>query len=172
MQLRGGHTWYGRFAKWSARASGRPAAFALAMALSVAWFITGPIFRFNDTWQFAINTATTILTFLMVFVIQNTQSRDTQTIQIKRDELIRSTQGAHNALLDLEELEEQQLQGFVRCYESLAREARNRLQQGRADTGRQIPERRPGRSPRWCRLRPAAVLNSAGHCPTISRLLK
>ena len=100
MQLRGGHTWYGRFAKWAARVSGRPAAFALAMALIVAWFITGPIFRFNDTWQLAINTATTILTSLMVFVIQNTQSRDTQTIQIKRDELIRSTQGAHNALRD------------------------------------------------------------------------
>jgi len=92
MQLRGGHTWYGRFAKWAARVSGRPAVFALAMALIVAWFITGPIFRFNDTWQLAINTATTILTFLMVFVIQNTQSRDTQAIQIKRDELIRSTQ--------------------------------------------------------------------------------
>lgn len=133
--MRGAQTWYGRFAKWAARISGRPAAFALAMALIVAWFVTGPIFRFNDTWQLAINTATTILTFLMVFVIQNTQSRDTQAIQIKLDELIRSTQGAHNALLDLEELEEHQLQGFVTRYESLAEEARSRLEQGRTDTG-------------------------------------
>jgi len=133
--MRGQRTWYGRFAKWSARISGRPAAFTLAMALIVVWLITGPLFRFNDTWQLAINTATTILTFLMVFVIQNTQSRDTQAIQIKLDELIRSTQGAHNALLDLEELEEQQLQGFVGRYETLAREARSQLKEGGSDTG-------------------------------------
>jgi low affinity Fe/Cu permease len=135
----GGRAWYSRFAKWSARVTGRPGTFALALGLIIAWIITGPVFRFSDTWQLIINTATTILTFLMVFVIQNTQNRDTQAIQIKLDELIRATQGAHNALLDLEELEEQQLHRFRRRYEILARDARDRLKEGRADTGTPEP---------------------------------
>jgi low affinity Fe/Cu permease len=129
------NAWYTRFAKWAATISGRPATFILALALIIVWVVTGPIFHFNDTWQLAINTATTILTFLMVFLIQNTQNRDTQAIQIKLDELIRSTQGAHNALLDLEELEDEQLHGFVKRYEMLAEEARSALERGRPDTG-------------------------------------
>ena len=112
--------WYMGFAKWAASFSGRPVTFILALALIGAWLITGPVFGFNDTWQLVINTATTILTFLMVFVIQNTQNRDTHAIQVKLDELIRATEGAHNALLDLEELEDRQLEGFVKKYVKLA----------------------------------------------------
>ena len=125
-------TWYSQFAKWSARISGRPITFSLALGLIAAWIITGPIFHFSDTWQLVINTLTTIVTFLMVFLIQNTQNRDTEAIQVKLDELIRATSGADNALLDLEELEEDQLDQFRSRYETLAREARRK----RTDTAR------------------------------------
>jgi low affinity Fe/Cu permease len=131
--------WYSRFARWVARVSGRSITFALALGLIAVWITTGPIFRFSDTWQLVINTATTIVTFLMVFVIQNTQNRDTEAIQIKLDELIRATQGAHNVLLDLEEMEEDQLNRFRSRYEMLAREARNELKRGRPDTGTPEP---------------------------------
>lgn len=129
------HTaWYSHCAKWAARTSGRPITFTLASGVIAAWIITGPIFHFSDTWQLIINTATTIVTFLMVFLIQNTQNRDTKAIQIKLDELIRATEGAHNALLDLEELEEDQLDQFRDRYEMLAREARIKLERGHRDT--------------------------------------
>ncbi|MFD1808357.1 low affinity iron permease family protein [Gemmobacter lanyuensis] len=100
----------------------------------MVWVVTGPIFGFSDTWQLVINTGTTIVTFLMVFLIQNTQNRDTAAIQLKLDELIRATQGAHNALLDLEELEEGRLEAFRLRYERLAAEARQRLERGEPDT--------------------------------------
>ncbi|MRR57449.1 MAG: low affinity iron permease family protein [Deltaproteobacteria bacterium] len=132
-------TWYSHFAKWAARISGRPITFALALGVIAAWIITGPIFHFSDTWQLVINTATTIVTFIMVFLIQNTQNRDTEAIQIKLDELSRATKGAHNALLDLGELEEAQLDQFRFRYELLAREARNELSQGQPDTGTPEP---------------------------------
>ena len=125
---------FSRFAKWTARATGRPVTFILAALVIVVWAVTGPLFGFSDTWQLVINTSTTIVTFLMVFLIQNTQNRDTGAIQIKLDELIRATQGAHNALLDLEELDEEQLLDYLRIYERLASEARERLDQGRLDT--------------------------------------
>jgi low affinity Fe/Cu permease len=127
--------WYSRFAKAVAHFCGRPRVFVVAVLVIVAWVVTGPIFDFSDTWQLIINTATTIVTFLMVFVIQNTQNRDTEAIQLKLDELIRATQGAHNALLDLEELEEESLQAFRRRYQALASTARQELSRGAPDTG-------------------------------------
>lgn len=135
----GGIAWYSHFTKWVARTTGRPLSFILAVALIAAWLLTGPIFGFSDTWQLVINTATTVVTFLMVFVIQNTQTRDTEAIQVKLDELIRATAGAHNALLDLEELEEEQLEQFRARYEALAREARKALERGEPDIGTPEP---------------------------------
>ena len=114
-----------RLAKWASRATGRPLGFVLALLVVLAWIVTGPLFGFNDTWQLAINTGTTIVTFLMVFLIQNSQNRDTEAIQLKLDELIRATRGAHNALMDLEELEEQELDAFRSRYIALAKAARD-----------------------------------------------
>ncbi|WP_332744737.1 low affinity iron permease family protein [Hydrogenophaga sp.] len=127
--------WYSNFAKSIARMSGRPKTFALAAAVIVVWLVTGPLFGFSDTWQLVINTGTTIVTFLMVFLIQNTQNRDSEALQIKIDELIRATRGAHNALLDLEELEQDNLDEFRRRYQLLASEARQDLERGDQDTG-------------------------------------
>ena len=127
-------SWYSRFAKSAAHFSGRPWTFVLAVAVIVAWVITGPLFKFSDTWQLVINTGTTIVTFLMVFLIQNTQNRDTEAMHIKLDELIRATAGAHNALLDLEELEQEKLDGFRAKYEALASSARADLRRGGLDT--------------------------------------
>ncbi len=126
-------TWYSRFAKVTAHFCGRPRTFAIAVSIILIWVITGPVFKFSDTWQLVINTGTTIITFLMVFLIQNTQNRDTEAIQIKLDEIIRATQGAHNALLDLEELEEQSLDDFRSKYQKLAKSAREQLDRGLND---------------------------------------
>jgi low affinity Fe/Cu permease len=127
--------WYTKFAKWASRFCGRPKVFAVAVGLIVVWIVTGPLFSFSDTWQLVINTGTTIVTFLMVFLIQNTQNRDTEAIQIKLDELIRATQGAHTALLDLEELDENVLDAFRKKYEALAADARQEIENGARDTG-------------------------------------
>ena len=123
--------------------TGRPLAFSTAFALIVVWLLTGPVFGFSDTWQLIINTSTTIITFLMVFLIQNSQNRDTQAIQIKLDELIRATQGAHVALLDLENLSEQELAEIRKDYGRLADLAREHLAQGGSDTD--VPEIERGR---------------------------
>ena len=123
-----------RFAKSTARASGRPATFCTAVLIIIAWALSGPIFGFSDTWQLITNTGTTIITFLMVFLIQNTQNRDSEAIQVKLDELIRSMEGAHLALLDLEELEEKELDRIIRDYHHLAKRARRELRQGKSDT--------------------------------------
>ncbi len=126
--------WYSGFAKKTSRFCGRPIVFVVAVATILAWIVTGPLFNFSDTWQLVINTATTIITFLMVFLIQNTQNRDTEAIQVKLDELIRATQGAHNALLDLEEMEEHQLDAFRLRYQMLAKMAREDIALGKQDT--------------------------------------
>jgi low affinity Fe/Cu permease len=127
-------TGFSRFAKWTAHATGRPASFGLASLVIVAWVVTGPIFGFSDTWQLVINTGTTIVTFLMVFLIQNTQNRDTEALQVKLDELIRVTAGAHNALMDLEELEEDELDRVRAAYERLAKKGREAIAKGLLDT--------------------------------------
>ena len=125
--------WYAQFTKSISRFCGRPIVFVLAVASILLWIITGPLFGFSDTWQLVINTATTIITFLMVFLIQSSQNRDTEAIQVKLDELIRATQGAHNSLLDLEELEEIELDKFRDRYQALAKSARSKSDE--VDTG-------------------------------------
>ena len=124
-----------RLSRKAAKFTGSPACFLGAVAVVVVWAVSGPIFKFSETWQLVINTGTTIVTFLMVFLIQNTQNRDTAAIQLKLDELIRATRGAHNALLDLEELDERALEAFRDRYEELARSARSRKEnEGLEDT--------------------------------------
>jgi low affinity Fe/Cu permease len=131
-------SWFTRFAKTTSRVTGRPAAFILAFGVVLAWLTTGPLFRFSDTWQLVINTGTTIVTFLMVFLIQSTQNRDTEALQVKLDELLRVTKGAHIALLDLEELEDRDLDEIRAGYARLAERAREGLRHGQSDTG--VPE--------------------------------
>jgi low affinity Fe/Cu permease len=120
-------SWFTRFTKWTARASGRSVTFIGAVLIIVAWGITGPIFGFSDTWQLIINTGTTIITFLMVFLIQSTQNRDSEAMQVKLDELIHVMKGAQNALLDLEELEEEELDRIREGYQKIAERARGEL---------------------------------------------
>lgn len=123
-----------RFAKTTARITGRPITFSIAVTIIFVWACTGPLFHFSDIWQLVINTGTTIVTFLMVFLIQNTQNRDSEAIQIKMDELIRELEGAHNGLLDLEELEEDDLDRIRNDYVKLAEHARQELRKGNIDT--------------------------------------
>ena len=127
-------SWFARFAKNTSRAAGRPAAFAIAVGIVAIWAVTGPIFNFSDTWQLMINTGTTIVTFLMVFLIQHTQNRDAEAVQVKLDELIRVTEGAHNALLDLEDADEEQLAKIRSAYAGLAEQARHARKNGQPDT--------------------------------------
>ena len=140
--------WFDALATAGARATGHPLGFGLAVLVIAAWALTGPMFGFSDTWQLVINTATTIVTFLMVFLIQNTQNRDSAAMQIKLDELIRATQSAHNALLDLEELSQEELDRFHEKYEALARRARKELHQGLGDDGSPDVDAAPGARPR------------------------
>ena len=125
-----------RFANSAARMSGRAGTFALALVIVSVWAITGPIFHFSDTWQLIINTGTTIVTFLMVFLIQNTQNRDSEAMHVKMDELIRAIAGAHNALLDLEELDDKTLDTIRARYRKLAAKAREDLKAGKLDIDR------------------------------------
>src|SRR5438093_7245631 len=118
-------TWFPTFARWMANASAKPVTFSAAVLTVLIWAATGPMFGYSDTWQLVINTGTTIVTFLMVFLIQNTQNRDTQALQLKLDELIRVSKGAHNLMLDLEQLDDEHLERLHQLYEKLANKARS-----------------------------------------------
>jgi low affinity Fe/Cu permease len=128
-------SWFTRFSKTTAHFTGQPVTFAMALLLIAVWAITGPLFHWSDTWQLVVNTGTTVVTFLMVFLIQSTQNRDAEAVQIKLDELLRVTAGAHNVLLDLEELEEGDLEKLRDAYCRLAEEARRGRDAGRSDQG-------------------------------------
>jgi len=125
---------FSQFAKKIADLTGRPVTFGAAVLILLIWAVSGPIFHFSDTWQLVINTGTTIVTFLMVFLIQNTQNRDAEAIQIKLDELIRARKGAHNELLDLEEFDAEELHRVRMRYEQLAERARQLMDEGKLDT--------------------------------------
>lgn len=116
---------YERIARTVAQYAGHPLSFLTALGLILIWAILGPIFKYSDQWQLIINTGTTIVTFLMVFLIQSTQNTDTIAMQVKLDELIRATESATNILLDLEELDEESLESFKKKYLALAKEARS-----------------------------------------------
>ena len=109
------------------------------MRSASVWAATGPLFGYSDTWQLAINTSTTVITCLMVFLIQGTQNRDSEAMHLKLDELIRSIEGAHNALLDLEELEERDLDKIRTSYQDLAKAAREAVRRGSVESGRIKP---------------------------------
>ncbi|MCF8495389.1 MAG: low affinity iron permease family protein [Alphaproteobacteria bacterium] len=123
-----------RFAQFTAWAAGQPPTFLMAFASVILWALTGPLFEYSETWQLVINTGTTIVTFLMVFLVQNTQNRDTRALHIKLDELIRATEGGHTVLLDLEELSEKDLKAITDKYEAIARKSRELLHKGETDT--------------------------------------
>ena len=118
-------SWFTRAAKWASHTAGRPATFMVALGIILVWAITGPIFDFSDTWQLVINTGTTIVTFLMVFLIQNTQNRDAKAMHLKLDELIHGVSGARNRLIDLEDMTDEELDSLQKEFERL-----------RADRGR------------------------------------
>ena len=132
------HRFFTRIAKGTSRLAGKPMTFAIVVLMVLAWALSGPFFGYSDSWQLTINTLTTIVTFLMVFLIQATQNRDAEAMQIKLDEIIRCQNGAHNALLDLEELEEEDLEAFRENYLALAEQARQKLDRGLTDTD--VPE--------------------------------
>ena len=136
---------FSRVSRLASQAFGHPLAFGIAVLCVVVWALLGPAFRFGDTWQLTINTGTTIVTFLMVFLIQNTQNRDSEAVQVKLDELLRATKGAHNALLDLEELEGHELDRVRDVYCQLAEKARADLRRGIRDTGSPELPRIPGK---------------------------
>jgi low affinity Fe/Cu permease len=127
-------SWFTRAAKWASRAAGRPSTFIGAVVIILLWAIMGPLFHFSDTWQLVINTGTTIITFLMVFLIQNTQNRDTDALQIKLDELLRAVDAARNTMIDLEELDDTELEAIREDYLKLARKAKAKVKRGKDDS--------------------------------------
>ena len=127
-------SYYSWFAKKSSSFCGSPKTFIFALLMIVIWLLTGPVFNYSNTWQLVINTTTSIITFLMVFIIQNSQNRDTAAIQAKLDELLRATEGAHNSLINLEDNEEEFLRKCQTQYKNLARIAVNNFENGHNDT--------------------------------------
>jgi low affinity Fe/Cu permease len=121
------HAFFGRFANWAARAMGHPLAFVLAVLVILGWAVTGPFFGFSDTWQLVINTGTTIVTFLMVFLIQRSQNKDSLAIHLKLNELVAAMQGSSNRLIDVEALTEKELGTLRRYYKELANLARTEI---------------------------------------------
>src|SRR5580765_8745987 len=114
---------FSQAAQWTSRQCGRPLTFGLAVAIVVMWGLTGPIFHYSDTWQLIINTGTTIVTFLMVFLIQNTQNRDAKAAHLKLDEIIRALEGARNELIDLEKLADEDLTSLEKQFERVRKKA-------------------------------------------------
>jgi low affinity Fe/Cu permease len=123
--MKNSRSWFPDFARWAANVSGSSFTFGLAVVIVIAWAATGPLFGYSDTWQLVINTGTTIVTFLMVFLIQSTQNKDTQALQIKLDELIRATKGARNLLIDLEQLDDEQIELLRGTFEKMGSDARS-----------------------------------------------
>jgi low affinity Fe/Cu permease len=135
-----------RVAKWTCHMAGHPATFAIALLVILAWAATGPVFHFSDTWQLVINTGTTVVTFLMVFLIQNTQNRDGAAMQIKLDELIRALKGAHNELVNLEDMSDEELEQVKAHYTRLAERARAKLQERPREDDDDEPQAETGSS--------------------------
>jgi low affinity Fe/Cu permease len=121
---------FNRLAKWTAQSAGHPTVFGVAVALILVWAVTGPLFNFSDTWQLVINTTTTIVTFLMVFLIQNTQNRDGAAVQLKLDELVRAIKGASNSVMALEDMSEDELGQLKAHYQRLADQAHAHMRSG------------------------------------------
>lgn len=124
---------FDKLAQWTARHAGRPTTFAVALAIIAVWSVSGPVFGWSDTWQLIINTGTTIVTFLMVFLIQNTQNRDTEALQLKLDELIRVNDKARNRLLRLEELTEEEMEQVKTTFTRLAQSSPPLSEEGQAE---------------------------------------
>jgi len=136
-------SFFQRFSTQTARLSGKPITFITAAAVVIIWAVSGPIFGFSDTWQLVINTGTTIITFLMVFLIQNTQNRDTVAIQLKLDEIIMALSHAHNEMIDAEDLDEEELESAHERMRKLAEESREALiRQNRLDEDEKVRPRR------------------------------
>ena len=127
-------SFFKRLSRATSRAAGRPLTFSLAVFVLLIWAATGPVFGYSDSWQLVINTGTTVVTFLMVFLIQNTQYHDAEAMQVKLDELIRAVQGAHNSVVDVEDLSDEELDRLRRRYATLAEQARERAKLGQSDT--------------------------------------
>ena len=131
-----------RFSRWTSCNAGKPATFLTAVLVIIVWAVTGPMFHFSDTWQLVINTGTTIVTFLMVFLIQNTQNRDAAAFHVKLDELIRAKKGARNSLLDLEDLSDEELEQLRASFNRIAKQAKRERANGHAETEVAEPRRK------------------------------